>query len=115
MSLLSLKKSAPSASPQVMSLDAFIDDALHYAAGNFTVKAKMYSGLVNAPDRKQLTQDDAKQEHKRHATFSLDIKTIEQLTALSQETGISRSRLIRILVDEQSQRDCENVICSTVP
>lgn len=108
MSLLSLKKSTPSANPTVMSLDAFIEDALYYAKGHHHNTGS--SSVVGIETRNRAENSVIK----RHATFSLDEQTIAHLAALSQQTGISRSRLIRIWADQQSKRDIENLLCSDV-
>lgn len=108
MSLLSLKKSTPSAEPSLVSVDCFIDDALHYASGTARYTSPD-TGCVVLPRHPSSTPATGGM---RRATFTLDHQTIETLARLSEQTDISRSRLIRIWAAEQAMRDDENLLCA---
>jgi hypothetical protein len=88
MSLSSLKKSAPSAELKYVSVDEFIHGAELYA-----------NGLKVA-----LTDDCTanQQEPLKRATFTLGKVAINKLNALAENTGIAKSRLIRMWLDNQS-------------
>ena len=88
MSLSSLKKSAPSAEhlPQV-SVDEFIQGAEFYARG---------LKLVHNAEHECETDEPMKR-----ATFTLGKVAIAKLNALSAQTGIAKSRLIRLWLDSQ--------------
>lgn len=90
MSLLSLRRSAPSTKHQPLTADAFIDEAIVYAHGG---RDHRVVPLFCGPS------DDTM----RRATFTLDEGTLRSLSRLSAETGIPKSRLIRIWADEQMQ------------
>lgn len=94
MTLASLKKRAPSVKRTVVSVDDFIADAEFYAKG--------MSKVVTLPN--QRAADNDADEPLKRATFTLGEQAIEQLTALSEETGIAKSRLIRIWLANESDR-----------
>lgn len=87
MSLCSLKKSTPSAKPVTVSVDDFIAGADLYARGGQPVAA-------NQPELPGPM---------RRATFTLTETTIERLTLLSEQSGMARSRLVRLWVDRAFQ------------
>ena len=87
MSLSSLKKSAPSAELQTLTVDEFIQGAEYYACGLKLI----------ANDSKQLVS----QEPLKRATFTLGKVAIAKLNALSAQTGLAKSRLIRQWLDNQ--------------
>ncbi len=96
MGLCSLKRSTRSVEAQNVSVDAFIDGAQRYAAGERRLSdAAAQSCLTGQPSLLPVTVCSAR----RRATFSLNESTIEKLSQLSEQTGISRSRLIRIWVE----------------
>ncbi len=99
MSLCSLRKSQPSAKPVCVSVNDFINQAIDYANGEraFIQHGRIGGTLVAGG------KADPLGKHKKHATFSLSEEAIAQLSTLSERTGISRSRLIRILIDQQLQ------------
>lgn len=98
MSLLSLKKptlsceciSTASTRDQSWDVDDFIAGAAAYAAGERNV----------VPFRSNQLH-----EHCKRATFTLTRNAIEQLAVLSQQTGIPKSRLIRIWLDNIDWQD----------
>lgn len=108
MSLLSLRKSTPSAEPSQVTVDNFIEEALYYASGasRFSGEMKNCALLLNHPAATSANGS------MRRATFTLDHQTIDTLARLSKQTDISRSRLIRIWAAEQAQRDGENLLCA---
>ncbi len=97
MSLCSLRKSQPSAKPVCVSVNDFIDQANDYAHGVRTPRQNISTEQALAFNHKS----SAAGKMKKLATFSLSEDAIRQLTALSARTGISRSRLIRILIAQQ--------------
>lgn len=101
MSLLSLKKSTPSASELGdCDVDAFIDGAIYYA-----------QGLGHG--QKVVPLESFRQRRYRRATFTLTDEAIDRLGQLSSHTGIAKSRLIRIWL-----ADCDDLqpyLTSRVP
>jgi hypothetical protein len=87
MSLSSLKKSAPSAELKPVTVDEFIQGAELYA----------YGLKLIANNSVQL----ASQEPLKRATFTLGKVAIAKLNALSAQTGLAKSRLIRQWLDNQ--------------
>ena len=53
---------------------------------------------------------DAHSKPFRRATFTLSEDTIEQLTQLSEGTDLARSHIIRILIDELSNKEQDDQI-----
>jgi len=102
MSLTDLKRKQPKQVIKAVSVDDFIDDANNYALG----KASILN--VAATEAKGLNKQSAKIY--RHATFTLTETSISQLDILAKETKIAKSRLLRILIDEFSQRTVEEQI-----
>lgn len=101
MTFSSLKKKSQSANRKQFTVDEFIEDALNYANGH----SKVVSIHRNhQPERHEMIKNSC-HEHKplRHATFTLSEESIETLAKLSVQTDISRSRLLRIWLDEMSQ------------
>lgn len=99
MSLCSLKKSRPTAKPVVhISVEDFIDDALAYANGLTVNALQQPTATVTPIHRAQHTPEKAKPMKKR--TFTLSEQCVANLDALSKKTGITKSRLLRILVNK---------------
>ena len=90
MSLSSLKKSKPLVKATPVSVDSFIDQALDYANGDGIATVVRLPEKADPPVAKPM----------RRATFTLSEPTIEKLTALSEQTGVSRSKLIRIWIEQ---------------
>lgn len=102
MSLLSLRKPSPPAEPESSSgwsdvsgpepawdVDDFIEGALDYAAGNKNVISLRQSlAAIGPPSRRQ--------QRCKRATFTLTDEARDKLALLSCQTGIPKSRLIRI-------------------
>jgi len=108
MSLTDLKKSKThKTKPKNFTIDEFISDAEDYAKG----KAKIVSSeqltveqaVIVAKQRaanKSWPKKSKNAKRKRHATFTLSEESIEQLQLLSKETHLSKSHIIRILINE---------------
>ncbi|MCW8091641.1 replication protein RepA [Alteromonas sp. ASW11-130] len=113
MSLCSLRKSQPSAKPVRLSVDDFINQAIDYAQG------RSRSCQNSSVETTRTPSDNAKvclNKSMKHATFSLSEEAIVQLSDLSTRTGISRSRLLRILIAQQQQKETDSNICgSNIP
>ncbi len=111
MSLLNLKRKSPSPSKaeayprdgREAHLEAFINGAVAYSAGHSTVVSLMPARSCEVCRCKK-------------ANFSLNDQTIERLNLLSHHTGISKSRLIRIWLDQLDwNRDLDHYLHSTTP
>lgn len=90
MSFSSLKKSTQLDKPRLVTADQFIDDAVSYASG-------VKSGLVNNERLRVVSSKLNKETKMKRATFTLSGETIDNLSEVAQRTGISKSRIIRIL------------------
>ena len=99
MSLTDLKRKKPKQVIKVVSVEDFIEDANNYASGKARILA------IPPVEPKGLDKKSAKLY--RHATFTLTETSIAQLDLLAKETKVAKSRLLRILIDEFSQRKVE--------
>lgn len=91
MSLINLSRSTPQASRTTkknVSAEEFIQDALHYACG-------VVVPLSAAAERQA---NDSYREPMRRATFTLTQECIDQLQQLSEQSGIAKSKLIRLWI-----------------
>ncbi|MAQ01374.1 MAG: replication protein RepA [Alteromonadaceae bacterium] len=91
MSLINLSRSTPLASrttTKKVSAEEFIQDALHYASGTVVPLAAVTDRQVN----------DSHHEPMRRATFTLTPECIDQLQQLSEQSGIAKSKLIRLWI-----------------
>jgi len=93
MSLADLKKKKTKKKRQPVSVDDFIDDATSYSQGRSALNS---STTVLSSQTKH--HSPLKCKRFKNATFSLSQASIVQLSQLAKETGISKSKLIRILV-----------------
>lgn len=93
MSLLSLKCNTPSVKRQSVSVDAFIDEVELYARGQSTV-VHLQQAAASLHDSKEDKTTFTR------CTFTLSEEAKDKLTQLSESTGIARSRLIRIWLDQ---------------
>jgi hypothetical protein len=96
MSLANLQKRTPSRKPQAITVDEFINQAELYAQGQ--------NSIFSLPV-KRLEPVSFRQKCLKRATFTLGEMAIRQLTQLSQQTGIAKSRLIRIWLAEHQNLD----------
>lgn len=87
MTFASLKKSSPSASPKAVSVDEFIEDAENYARGLNKV-IRLHPSAA--------TEAQGHCEPVKTTSVTLTAEAREKLDQLSAQTGISRSRLMRI-------------------
>ncbi|MCH4293708.1 MULTISPECIES: ribbon-helix-helix domain-containing protein [Shewanella] len=95
MSLTDLKRKKPKLDRDKISVEDFIEDANNYALGRPTIIDEEGRNL-----RIKLGLDKSTTKVYRHATFSLTTKSIEQLDDLAKQTGIAKSKLLRILIKE---------------
>ena len=123
MSLTDLKKSKdrPNSKENVkeqFTIDEFIADADNYAKGSPQIVSNENHGKMNLKqaihDAKRLIER-RKAEHSqgkpfRRATFTLSENTIEQLQKLSEDADLAKSHIIRILIDELSNKEQEDQI-----
>lgn len=123
MSLSDLKKSKdrPNSKENVkeqFTIDEFIADADNYAKGAPQIVSNENHGKMNLKqaihDAKLLIErkKSAKMQGKpfRRATFTLSENTIVQLQALSENTDLAKSHILRILIDELSNKEQEEQI-----
>ena len=123
MSLTDLKKSKdrPNSKENVkehFTVDEFIADADNYAKGAPQIVSSENHGKMNLKqaihDAKRLIErkksTDTQTHPFRRATFTLSEDTIEQLTQLSEGTDLARSHIIRILIDELSNKEQDDQI-----
>ena len=121
MSLTDLKKNKDSPSSKEkkqFTIDEFIADADNYAKGQPQIVSNESHGKQNLKevihDAKRLVEQRkiAEKEGKpfRRATFTLSENTIDQLTKLSEGTDLAKSHIIRILIDELSNKEQEDKI-----
>ena len=101
MSLADLKKKNHTKIKQNFSIDEFIDDANNYALG----KPEIVSSDIQKKTSKLASEIAstvvcADNKPFKHATFTLSEDIIGQLNNLANETNISKSRLLRILVND---------------
>ncbi|KFZ38152.1 hypothetical protein HR45_06515 [Shewanella mangrovi] len=82
------------------SIDDFIDDAIFYAMGQQKLPSSQSKNNVVTFHRAEqsLTQTPAQHPLKR-GTYTLGDSTVTKLRALAEEAGISRSRMLRFLVN----------------
>jgi hypothetical protein len=91
MALTDLKKNSTRSNKHAFSVDEFIADAENYAMGKPQIVSVRQ---VAGDDQEPLISKGPM----RHATFTLSEEAIEVLNQLSQDTGVSKSKLIRQLI-----------------
>ncbi|ALS97324.1 ribbon-helix-helix protein, CopG family [Lacimicrobium alkaliphilum] len=87
MTFASLKKSSPSASPEAISVDEFIEDAENYARGLNKI-VRLHPSVA--------ATEEGHCEPLRTTSVTLTKEAREKLDLLASATGVSRSRLVRI-------------------
>jgi hypothetical protein len=120
MSLTDLKKNKDRSNSKGkvkgdFTIDEFIADADNYAKGNPQIVSNENHGKMNLKQAihdaklliKQRKQEDSQSKPFRRATFTLSENTIEQLKLLSEGTDLAKSHIIRILIDELSNKEQE--------
>lgn len=118
MSLTDLKKSKDRSHSkenvkEQFTIDEFIADADNYAKGSPQIVSNENHGKMNLKqaihDAKMLIERKKAAEMQgkpfRRATFTLSENTIEQLQKLSEGTDLAKSHIIRILIDELSNKE----------
>lgn len=114
MSLTDLKKGKDSkATKEQFTVDDFIADADNYAKGAPQIVSNDSHGKMNLKqaihDAKRMIEQkkSAGKQNKpfRRATFTLSENTIDQLQSLSEDTDLAKSHIIRILIDELSNKE----------
>ena len=102
MSFSSLKKSTLSDKPRLVSVDQFIDDAVAYANG---ANVKQQNSKIL-----QFINHGQDNEKMRRSTFTLNTVTIDALAEISERTGIAKSRIVRILVQNHLRNLDDSVL-----
>lgn len=123
MSLIDLKKSKDRSNSkenvkEQFTIDEFIADADNYAKGSPQIVSNENHGKMNLKqaihDAKMLIERKQSAERQgkpfRRATFTLSENTIEQLKTLSEGTDLAKSHIIRILIDELSNKEQKDQI-----
>lgn len=97
MSLSDLKKKKELKPKAVLSVDEFIEDAAAYAKGK---------SIIGTAD------SDSRHHHRnfKNATFTLGFENIAQLTLLSEKTGLAKSRIVRLLIENQFHHDLSDLL-----
>lgn len=102
MSLTDLKKKSTRSKVTRCTVEAFINNAENYARGYDNV-ISINTGRPGEPENTAwgssppVETPTAKQPFRR-ATFTLSEECIESLALLSQQTGCSKSHLVRVLI-----------------
>ncbi|KGJ87468.1 ribbon-helix-helix domain-containing protein [Thalassotalea sp. ND16A] len=102
MSLADLKKQRPTKTKRTFTVDEFIDGATNYATGNPEfIDADMHMQAQTELLSRKIAEkiEPCKDKPFKRATFTLSEDIISQLNELSAKTSISKSRLLRILVN----------------
>ena len=123
MSLSDLKRSKdrPNSKENVkeqFTIDEFIADADNYAKGAPQIVSNENHGKMNLKqaihDAKLLIERKKAEKMQgkpfRRATFTLSENTIVQLQALSENADLAKSHILRILIDELSNKEQEEQI-----
>lgn len=97
MSLTDLKRKKKKIHQANISVEDFIEDANNYAQGK--------PSMVEGQDIITKGLDKKTTKIFRHATFTLTEKSIDQLSQLSKDTNIAKSRLLRIFIQEFADKD----------
>lgn len=94
MSLTDLKKSnSGNGKKKKFTIDEFINDAENYAKG----APKIVSAKASAPKNKKQKKVASKKLFK-HATFTFNDKTFEELNELAASSKLAKSHILRILI-----------------
>lgn len=123
MSLSDLKKSKDRSNlkeniKEQFTIDEFIADADNYAKGSPQIVSNENHGKMNLKqaihDAKLLIErkkaGNLQGKPFRRATFTLSENTIEQLKNLSEGADLAKSHILRILIDELSNKEQEEQI-----
>lgn len=97
MSLLNLSRTTPRANcinEEAVTADTFIDEAVSYALGHSAKAAN--ETLTHSPD--SVGESVTSHQPMRRATFTLTEECISQLQEISDQSGVAKSRLIRLWI-----------------
>ncbi|WP_394130979.1 replication protein RepA [Shewanella maritima] len=110
MNLTDLKRKKPKQRRKAVNIDDFIEDANNYAQGKSTLTdtGRPSTDPLSKPQKSAKGLDKKSAKVYRHATFTLTETCITQLNELSTDTGLPKSKLIRILIDDFCQRSEQN-------
>ena len=97
MSLASLKKHSPSVKRRSLSVDEFIDDVVNYQQG--------LTNIVEFKPQCSSSHQGATRPGFKRATFTLGDEAIHALDGFAQRSGIAKSRLIRIWLDQLDDKE----------
>lgn len=94
MSLSDLKKKKATSRKREVSVEEFIDEAKAYAQGKSDTNVKV-----------------SKTSHRKfkNATFTLSPDNIRQLSQLSSQSGIAKSKIIRLMIERQADLTIEQL------
>lgn len=103
MSFTNLKKTTRTAKIKAdINADRFINDAVFYAYG-INTQHRNY-------EKSSMNDSEFLDELSKNATFSLTTSSIEALNELSLKSNISKSRIVRILIQNELQHfDAESL------
>lgn len=110
MSLTDLKKSNKSAgAKRSFTVDEFIDDAEKYAVGKAEIVGSKVDNQLAVQKAISLANQEkekkASQRRFRHATFTFNEQTFEQLNELAKESKLAKSHILRILISQLSSQE----------
>lgn len=117
MSLSDLKKNSTQSKTRHCNVDEFINDAERYAQGYSNVvsitgqpihPAQAVNPAQAINPAQAVNKIKSKQPY-RKATFTLSEQCIEALTSLSQDSGRSKSHLVRMLISQLADSSKDNV------
>lgn len=103
MSLTDLKRKKLKTDRSKLTVDDFIEDANNYAFGKPSVIDVGPDALVPPPTVKKGLDKKTTKSY-RHATFTLTERSIAQLDKLAKQTKVAKSKLLRLLIEEFSQK-----------
>lgn len=106
MSLADLKKKKDKKPVKKLSVEDFIDDATAYSQG----QSQLGEQATNQPATMKRKNNKRRSKRRtKHATFSLSQECIVQLNELTKETGINKSKLVRLLVDSTTPNTIKEI------
>lgn len=109
MSLTDLKRSNKSGNnKRSFTVDEFIDDAEKYALGKAEIVGSKVDNRLAVKQAISLANKEkekkASQRRFRHATFTFNEQTFEQLNKLAKESKLAKSHILRILISQLSSQ-----------
>lgn len=112
MSLIDLKKSNTNqGKKKAFTVDEFIEDADNYAKGTpQIVSAKDDNSLAVKKAINLSKKQKVSTKRFKHATFTFNQQTFAQLNALSANSGLAKSHILRILIAQLTEQDKEQQV-----